>query len=741
MNSRARRYAGLVVGAGVLSVGIAALLSGGWVRAHPVRFLVLLAAMAAAERFVIHLTLRREALSFSVVEVLATFALLAVPAPVFVLAVSLAVLIGQVVRRRPVLKTAFNAGMYAVCATGAALVFRLSTGPAFHGEGWLGALLGMATFFALNQLVVATMVAFAEGQRVRDVVRLTRALMAMVWAGNVSLGILAHFLYVRQPATVGLLAIPLLLSYTAYAAWVRSRAEGAKMHALYQAGLMLMGGLEATSLAPFLDAVRQMFRAEGAEIVTPEGARAVRILDADGGERVQEVGSGIVRRHAGPLEAYVQSVDARTQLVAPLADEHGVAGMLVVRDHRGAEGPREFPRVDLALLQALANQASSRLSNLALFASVSEESAKLHDIVTNTSDGIYQVTPDRRIITWNPAMERITGYAASEAVGQMCFNVLHSRDGRGVDLCSSDCPILAACASATTAEREAQIMSNDGVHRWIRYTHNAIRDPSGEVTSVVVVVRDVTQERAVQEAKEDFIASVSHELRTPLTPIKGFLLTLLRADEQFSPGDRREVYERMRSQTERLERLVEDLLAVSAMEGADPRLVVRPTDVSALVKSAIAPYQASHPNRGLVAQADPGIVALADSAGLGRILASLIDNALRYAPDSEAILVSVAKEGREVVISVHDRGPGIPHDEQERIFDRFYRIGHHLTREQGGVGLGLFIARRLAGAMGGKLTLTSRMGEGSSFRIHLSAPPQDQPFGLPEAGQSRFDYS
>src|SRR4029450_8194227 len=199
--------------------------------------------------------------------------------------------------------------------------------------------------------------------------------------------------------------------------------------------------------------------------------------------------------------------------------------------------------------------------------------------------------------SWNAAMVALTGYQEDEAVGQKCFNLLRARDGDGVDMCAADCPILAAAASGHEEVRDASVLNKEGLPRWIRSAHAPIVTPSGDMDADVVVVRDVTRERQTDELKADFVASVSHELRTPLTPIKGFLMTLLREDRDFAQDRRREYYKLMLLQSQRLERLIEDLLEVTRLEAGAGLVDTTAIDAVDLVRQVGDRFPSDAPHR------------------------------------------------------------------------------------------------------------------------------------------------
>jgi signal transduction histidine kinase len=291
-------------------------------------------------------------------------------------------------------------------------------------------------------------------------------------------------------------------------------------------------------------------------------------------------------------------------------------------------------------------------------------------------------------------------------------------------MCAADCPILAAAASGHEEVRDASVLNKEGLARWIRYAHAPIVAADGDMDADVVVVRDVTRERQTEELKADFVASVSHELRTPLTPIKGFLMTLLREDRDFAQDRRREYYKLMLMQSQRLERLIEDLLEVTRLEAGAGLVDATAIDAVDLVRQVVDRFTSEDPDRTVhVVAPDHAVYCRGDWMRVDQVLGNLLSNALRYAPPHEPVEVRLVPQGREVVFEVRDWGPGIPIDEQSRIFERFHRVGHYMTREPGGAGLGLYLAKRLVEAMGGRIWVSSRLGHGSVFSFALPVEP------------------
>ncbi|MEA2516709.1 MAG: hypothetical protein QOG16_547 [Actinomycetota bacterium] len=223
--------------------------------------------------------------------------------------------------------------------------------------------------------------------------------------------------------------------------------------------------------------------------------------------------------------------------------------------------------------------------------------------------------------------------------------------------------------------------------------------------------------------KDDFVASVSHELRTPLTSIQGFVKTLLRPDASFTEAEQRSFLETVDRQSGRLHRLIEDLLAVSRIES---RTDTTSYHIVSLQQIAHAVVEEVH-NRALPDQIefdfDGELPVETDGGKVHQILANLVDNALKYGGAGNPILVKGVRDGEGASIAVSDRGSGVPAELQERVFDRFYQVDQSATRSVGGAGLGLYICRRMAEAIGGRVWLEKTGPEGSTFTLWVPASP------------------
>jgi signal transduction histidine kinase len=259
---------------------------------------------------------------------------------------------------------------------------------------------------------------------------------------------------------------------------------------------------------------------------------------------------------------------------------------------------------------------------------------------------------------------------------------------------------------------------------WLSLSEALMRDPSGAVAGRIFAFRDISSEWAVEQMKSDFVSTVSHELRTPLTSIYGFAETLLRQDVLFSDDDRRTFLGYIASESQRLTGIVDALLNVARLDTGDLQVNLAPTDVRGVVGEVMQTAGETLPNGHsfvvALPEGDEPLAAHADPDKLRQVFAILVDNAVKYSPEGGVVTVGAERKRDTLEVSVADQGIGIPQADQEQIFRKFYRGTDAETRGGGaGTGLGLFIARGLVAAMGGRIWVRSSEGEGSTFAFEL----------------------
>ena len=345
-----------------------------------------------------------------------------------------------------------------------------------------------------------------------------------------------------------------------------------------------------------------------------------------------------------------------------------------------------------------------------------EETNKLGRIVEHSSEGIVLADADGTVVLWSPSMERMTGVPEQEAVGKSMTYLLRGRDNFGRPV-SMD-------VSSGGEPTDLEIVATDGSVRWLRVQHGPGFDGRGQLSFDVLVVTDVTRQREVDKLKDDFISTVSHELRTPLTPIKGYASLMLRRGDEIPTERRREALQSILERADHMHRLVEDLLLASRVANTGerrlPEVGRQAVDVGHVAEKALRSFVIAHPLREFRLEAEEGAVALGDPIRIEQIVANLVSNAIKFSDEGTPIDVEIAREGVSVQIKVRDSGRGIPADKFEEVFEKFKRLEDPLRMETGGAGLGLFIVRQLARAMGGEVSVESELGKGSTFTVSLT---------------------
>jgi len=241
------------------------------------------------------------------------------------------------------------------------------------------------------------------------------------------------------------------------------------------------------------------------------------------------------------------------------------------------------------------------------------------------------------------------------------------------------------------------------------------------------------QEKELGRLKDDFVAVVSHELRTPLTSIQGYIKTMLQLGSQLGTREERSFLEAADRQSDRLRRLIEQLLAVARLESHVEPITLSPVSVQQVARHVVDELHASGHGQTFDLRFDATLPLVeTDEAKVHQILSNLVENALKYSPPDTRICVRGARMSDGVVVSVEDEGAGIPEEAQERIFERFFQVDSSATRSVGGTGLGLYICRKLADAIGGRLWLERSGPEGTVFRLWIPDRPPSSDEADPE---------
>ncbi|WP_157758553.1 ATP-binding protein [Cystobacter fuscus] len=372
-----------------------------------------------------------------------------------------------------------------------------------------------------------------------------------------------------------------------------------------------------------------------------------------------------------------------------------------------------------ALMRTLAERQRQEKERQRLLAQVRQRSAELHAILEGMVDAVV-VTDALGVITLaNRAALKLFGQAMHE--GSRLDSVYPHHRPRGLDgraLPFDEVPMNRALRGEQVGDTEFIITGPQAPQQLVLRLNSApIRDESGRVIAAVSVARDITQAIELERLQGDFVRMAAHELKTPLTVMKSFAQLARRAENSSSALGR--LLEGICRGVDRMDRLVRTLLDASQLQSGQLRFEKEEVELRALVEAAIVRTIANHPNNPIHLRTVPDTWVFGDRARLAQVLAELLDNAARYSPMGQDVEVAVTPDGDVVEICIHDQGIGIPAEQRERVFERFYRAHAGSPHDRGGLGLGLFLARGIVLQHGGRLELESREGEGTRVRLRL----------------------
>lgn len=356
-------------------------------------------------------------------------------------------------------------------------------------------------------------------------------------------------------------------------------------------------------------------------------------------------------------------------------------------------------------------------------ASLTDERNRSAAIVRSMVEGVAVVDAESRLRFVNDAFCRELGLSPAAA---RQINESPQREGRPMVEMVRHSELLAVVQQALRGEAVARAevaVGAPGAQRHFAVAAGPVRAASGSnsVTGAVLVLHDISELRRLERVRRDFVANVSHEFKTPLTAIQGFAETLL-GGALDDAANRTRFLEIIREHASRLARLTDDLLRLSSIEAGQLAFEMLPVSIPDLIESCVetARLRASQKKLALQVECPDDLPSVrGDARRLAEILQNLLDNAVQYTPEGGQITVRASTDSRGVHIAVADTGIGIPSDQLQHIFERFYRVDAARSRETGGTGLGLSIARHLAEAHGGRIEVHSEVGRGSTFTLIL----------------------
>lgn len=426
-----------------------------------------------------------------------------------------------------------------------------------------------------------------------------------------------------------------------------------------------------------------------------------------------------------PLYA-VQQEGLVSHIGVPLSNGVDLLGVLYVGNRR----PSRFSNHGARLLEAFAKQATIAIQNARLYheavvqrETIDAERHRLQVIIDSMPEGVIVALGDEgRISASNRAGRELLGLDSEpELALEEIPAALGLFNAQGRPYPWDEFPLARAIKEGEVSlGADVLVRRPDGSRVAVLVSSAPFRDPEGRVSGAVAVFQDISKVKEAEQLKDEFISLVSHELRTPLTSIKGAARTLLRHYSSLGEETSLELLRDIDEESDRLYRLVENLLDFSRSEAGVLKLATEPVHLGRLAAGVLAEMKARVSGRDLLFSFPPDLPhAEADPVRVEQVLRNLLDNAMKYSHEGEPIDVSARVARGMIQVSVRDRGIGIPAEDRERVFQRFQR-GKHTSGISGqGAGLGLAICRRLIEAHGGRIWVESASGKGSTFCFTL----------------------
>jgi signal transduction histidine kinase len=421
------------------------------------------------------------------------------------------------------------------------------------------------------------------------------------------------------------------------------------------------------------------------------------------------------------------------QVTALVSRGHAIGAIYVAEQASTAPRPGASPSLNTSeqLLTSFAYFAATAIENARLYQDAYEKRRELEAVLAGIGDGVVVADTDLSLILMNPVARAILGleaeppggiplrpYLSAPAFADLLAGTLESGQEQIRELDMS-APVKSAGPGAPATERgPASVVRTYGA------LASPVVDSTGEVSGVVAVLRDITAQKEVERMKSNFLSVVSHELRTPLHSIKGFVEIILMGKTGPVSELQEDFLKTVRTQTTVLQRMIDDLLEFSRMEAGRIKLNLEELDLSGLahgVATKLAPL-AEEGHLTLYMDFPHDLPTIdADRVRLEQVLTNLVENAIKFTPAQGEVTIGARRVEDRVRLTVHDTGIGVPPDEQEKVFDRFYQVDRGEKRAYRGTGLGLSICRHIVERHSGCIWVESDgiAGHGSSFHVEL----------------------
>ncbi len=376
----------------------------------------------------------------------------------------------------------------------------------------------------------------------------------------------------------------------------------------------------------------------------------------------------------------------------------------------------EFTDDDRHLAQITAHRLGTKIETSRLVRNVQSEKELLDKIIENTSEGVAVIDKNHRIIIWNRYLEELTGLNSNQLLGLSYSKVFNTQ----LKLKRLTQSLQHIGTFRGPYYLEEQMMSSTQGLVWVGIIHSSVLDIHNEPENTILVFRNITKDKELMEAKNEFLSLTTHELRTPLTAIKGYLSMIMQGDAGEITPRQQLFFSKAMEATNRLVGLVEEILSVIRIEENRVTFQYQLFSMKELVSECAEEFRLSAAQKKItITHSGTDISAWGDRVKTKQIVTNLIENAIKYTRDKGTIEITYNRRNHQACLAVHDSGVGIAPKHIPTIFDKFVRIDNPLSVKAGGTGLGLYIVKNLVEKQGGRIWVESELRKGSTFIVTL----------------------
>lgn len=357
-----------------------------------------------------------------------------------------------------------------------------------------------------------------------------------------------------------------------------------------------------------------------------------------------------------------------------------------------------------------------------LYSQVVKERDTKEAVLKNMAEGVMSLDENLVITSFNESAEKITGWKAKDVINKKCHDVFKGVDSEsGLMVCTPAACFLynAMKKGENSCKYFLRLRAGERNERFVEFNGRFLKNGALKYTGAVIVFRDMSAVKALEDLKSELISTVSHELKTPLTSIKSYMQLLLHPKADFDIDKIKEILKSVSNAADRLDRCIGDLLYASRVKSNQLVLNLKHLNLAALVKNIMDNYKGKIPKHSFTLNVSENLEIMADKEQMEYVVSHLISNAIKYSPGGGEILIGAKKTDGHAGIFVQDQGVGIPQKHLKKIFDLFHRVDMSNARFAYGSGVGLFIVKKIVEVHGGKIWAENIEGNGSRFTFTI----------------------